>query len=260
VQDSGAAGGERAPRAPHVLVVEDDEALATLICTLLTRAGYEAEAAATGQAGLARLQADDVDLVLLDLMLPDVSGLDICRQLRAAVREVYLPVLILTALASDAQRVEGFAAGADDYITKPFNPQELLSRVRVWAQTRQRLVADHQQLAAQARALHEAERRELAAQVEAVRMAARELTDLVNNKLAVARGTLELVEGEPAVPPPLARMAAQAQQRLQEAAECIQQLERVVRLKIKTTPTGPALDLAGSTRARRLSGARGRGR
>lgn len=248
MQDPGA---DRWDRPPRVLVVEDDEALAMLIHTLLTGGGYGAEVASTGQAALSRLQSDDVDLVLLDLLLPDVSGLDVCRQVRAEVREVYLPILMLTALAGDAQRIEGFEAGADDYITKPFNPQELLSRVRVWLQTRQRLAADHAQLAVQARALHEAERRELAAQVEAVRMAARELTDLVNNKLAVARGTLELVESEEAVPPPLARMAAQAQQRLQEAAESIQQLERVVRLKIKTTPTGPALDLAGSTRARR---------
>jgi DNA-binding response OmpR family regulator len=170
---------------------------------------------------------------------------------RAQASEVYLPVLMLTALASDAQRVEGFAAGADDYITKPFHPDELLSRVRVWLQTRQRLAANQRLLIAQAHALREAERRELTAQVEALKLAARELTDLVNNKVAVAMGTLELLQSEAELPRPLARLAAQAEQRLAEAAASIQQLERVVRLKVKATPTGPALDLAGSTRRRR---------
>jgi DNA-binding response OmpR family regulator len=231
----------------RVLVVEDCEELAALVCTLLTGAGYLAEAVATGQAALARLQAGAVDLVLLDLMLPDMSGMEVCRAVRAQASEVYLPVLMLTALVSDAQRVEGFAAGADDYITKPFLPQELLARVQVWSQTRQRLAVYQQRLDAQTRALQEAERRELTAQLDGIKLAARELTDLINNSLAIAKATLELVELEPQVPPPLQTMAAQAQERLADAGAVIQRLERVVRVQVKQTATGPALDLARST-------------
>src|SRR6478735_2947316 len=94
----------------RVLVVEDHDALAALVYMVLTGAGYLAETAATGQAALARLRAGAVDLVLLDLMLPDMSGLDICREVRAQASEVYLPVLMLTALTSDEHRAEGFAA------------------------------------------------------------------------------------------------------------------------------------------------------
>ncbi len=234
--------------AARVLVVEDDDIVARFILTLLTTAGYQVEWAATGRASVDRLQADETDLVLLDLMLPDMSGLDICRHVRGRLSGVYLPVLILTGLSSDEERLAGFAAGADDYITKPFHPDELLSRVQVWSRTRERLAANHRQLAAQAEALHEAERRALTAQLEAVRLAARELTDLVNNRIATAKGTLELLQHEAELPSPLDRMAAQAEQRLVEAAGFIQQLARVVRFRIKETPTGPALDLARSTR------------
>jgi DNA-binding response OmpR family regulator len=237
-----------AARALRVLVVEDDEAIAGLLRILLTQAGYGVVSAATGRAALAQVDGNAIDLVLLDLMLPDMSGLDLCHHLRSRTGDTYTPILMVTALIGEGQRVAGFAAGADDYIPKPFHPRELLSRVRVWSRTRQQLVAYQARLDAQARALREAERRELAAQVEGIKLAARELTDLVNNKLAVAKGTLELVEIETQVPAPLQRMAARAQERLTEAAAAIQQLERVVAVKVKQTATGPALDLARSTK------------
>lgn len=237
--------------APRVLVVEDDEAVALLLQSLLTRGGCLTQVAPTGREALAQARTGDLDLVLLDLMLPDLSGMELCQELRTRVGEVYLPILMLTGLTSDQERVAGFAAGADDYITKPFSAAELLSRVRVWIQVRQRLVANHQKLTAQAQALQEAEQRAMAAQIEAIHLAARELTDLVNNKLALAKGTLELLQTEADLAPSLQRMAAQAERRLAEAAECIQRLERVVRLKIKPTATGPALDLAASARDRR---------
>jgi DNA-binding response OmpR family regulator len=236
-----------AARAPRVLVVDDDAGVADLVLTLLTQAGYAVESAATGRDALAHLETEDCDLILLDLNLPDMSGLDVCRQLRSRLHGPYLPILMLTALAAEAQRVEGFAAGADDYISKPFYVQELLSRVQVWMQTRQRAAAYQERLDAQARALQEAERRELTAQLEGIKLAARELTDLINNKLSVAKGTLELLESEANVPAPLQTMAARAQERLVEAAEAIQRLERIVQVKVKQTPTGPALDLARST-------------
>jgi DNA-binding response OmpR family regulator len=236
-----------AGRVPRVLVVEDDTPVMDLLCTLLARARYGVASASTGRDALARLQANDIDVVLLDLMLPDMSGLDICRRVRSQLGGTYLPILVLTGLTAEAERVAGFAAGADDYITKPFLPQELLARVQVWSQTRQRLAVYQQRLDAQTRALQEAERRELTAQLDGIKLAARELTDLINNSLAIAKATLELVELEPQVPPPLQTMAAQAQERLADAGAVIQRLERVVRVQVKQTATGPALDLARST-------------
>src|SRR5205814_32813 len=85
-----------------------------------------------------------VDLVLLDLMLPEIDGLELCRQVRARPADaVYLPIVILTALAGEAERRTGFAAGADDYVTKPFDAADLLDRVAVWVRTRTRLQAAH---------------------------------------------------------------------------------------------------------------------
>ncbi len=126
------------PRRPLILVVEDEPSARELIADLLKVAGYDVETAADGGEALARLD-DDVDLMLLDLMLPGVDGLEVCRRLRAHETATHLPVIMLTALASDAQRHAGFSAGADDYLTKPFNNQELLARVHVWLAARRRL-------------------------------------------------------------------------------------------------------------------------
>jgi len=237
----------RALDAPRVLVVEDNQAIAHLVETLLSQEGYAVEAAATGSAALARLETDGIDLVLLDLILPDQNGLEVCRLLREKLATIHLPILMIKALASDEERLEGFDAGADDYITKPFHTEELLSRVRVWSRTRQRLQAYQRRVDAQERALRDAEHRTLTAQVEGIRLAARELSDLVNNRIAMAKGTLELVESEADLPRPLQTMTLHAQERLAEAALAVQQLERVVQITVKQTPTGPALDLARST-------------
>jgi DNA-binding response OmpR family regulator len=119
------------------LVVEDEPATRELVAEVLTTMGYEVETAADGGTALGRLDAD-IDLMLLDVMLPGMDGFEVCRRVRAAESDQHLPIIMLTALASDAQRHAGFAAGADDYLTKPFNTQELLDRVHVWLAARQR--------------------------------------------------------------------------------------------------------------------------
>jgi DNA-binding response OmpR family regulator len=129
------------PARPNVLVIEDDKAVAQLLYQLLRREDYAVETAPTGAAGLDRVRREGVDLVLLDLMLPDMDGLAVCQQMRAIQNDVYLPIIMLTALASDDARHAGFAAGADDYVTKPFKTADLLDRVRVWIRTRQYLKA-----------------------------------------------------------------------------------------------------------------------
>jgi DNA-binding response OmpR family regulator len=122
-----------------ILVIEDDPGIREVLSELLGNKGYTVETASDGDAGLARLRQGGVDLVLLDLMLPDVDGLDLCRRVRARGGEVYVPIIMLTALAGAAERHEGFSAGADDYVLKPFSAEDLLDRVQVWLQARQRL-------------------------------------------------------------------------------------------------------------------------
>jgi DNA-binding response OmpR family regulator len=125
---------------PRILVVEDEPSASDLIADILSGAGYAVETAADGGTALERLDPD-VDLLLLDVMLPGLDGFEVCRRVRAHEAGSHLPIIMLTALASDAQRHAGFAAGADDYLTKPFNTQELLDRVQVWLAARQRAEA-----------------------------------------------------------------------------------------------------------------------
>ena len=113
-----------------VLVVEDEPDLAELVRFHLSQAGFEVELAPTGRAGLEALRRRRPSLVILDLMLPDLSGTEVCRELRSDARLRDLPVLMLTAKAEEVDRVVGFELGADDYVTKPFSPRELALRVR----------------------------------------------------------------------------------------------------------------------------------
>jgi two-component system, OmpR family, response regulator RegX3 len=111
----------------HILVVEDEEALADTIRYGLEREGYEVSIAPDGRAALERFRADRPILVILDLMLPELSGLDVCRAIRA---ESDVPIVIVTAKDAEADKVSGLEIGADDYVTKPFSVRELVSRVR----------------------------------------------------------------------------------------------------------------------------------
>ncbi|MEO8106554.1 MAG: response regulator transcription factor [Actinomycetes bacterium] len=110
-----------------VLVVEDDPTVAEVVVTYLERAGLQAVRAASGAAGLAAFDAHGADLVVLDLMLPDLDGLEVCRRLRTTSD---VPVIMLTALGGEVDRVLGLEVGADDYVTKPFSPRELVLRVQ----------------------------------------------------------------------------------------------------------------------------------
>jgi two-component system, OmpR family, response regulator RegX3 len=124
--DRGAAGMLAAPSA-RVLVVEDESALADSIAYSLSREGFAVLTAMDGEKGLERFRSERPSIVVLDLMLPKLSGLDVCRAIRA---ESQVPILILTAKDSEADKVAGLELGADDYVTKPFSMRELVSRVR----------------------------------------------------------------------------------------------------------------------------------
>jgi two-component system, OmpR family, response regulator RegX3 len=111
----------------RILIVEDEESLAETIRYNLEREGFVTSSAGDGRTALERFRADRPDLVLLDLMLPELSGLDVCRAIRA---QSTVPVIMVTAKDSEADTVAGLELGADDYVTKPFSVRELVSRVR----------------------------------------------------------------------------------------------------------------------------------
>ncbi len=113
--------------AKRVLVVDDEESILELVEYHLQRAGFEVALATTGVEGYRMATATNPDLVILDLMLPDMDGFEVCRRIR---RQSDVPVLMLTARTDDVDKIVGLEIGADDYVTKPFNPRELVARVR----------------------------------------------------------------------------------------------------------------------------------
>ncbi len=114
-------------RSPHILVVDDDREIRDLLARFLKKHSYRVEVAADGREMFQRLESGRFDLVVLDLMLPGEDGLSLCRRLRA---ESDLPVIMLTALDEETDRIVGLEMGADDYLAKPFNPRELLARIK----------------------------------------------------------------------------------------------------------------------------------
>ncbi len=110
----------------HLLVIDDDPGLASLLAEYLGGRGYRVSTAEDGPTGLARLRQGDVELVILDIMMPGMDGFEVLRQIR---RDRQLPVIMLTARGEDLDRIIGLELGADDYLSKPFNPRELLARV-----------------------------------------------------------------------------------------------------------------------------------
>jgi two-component system, OmpR family, response regulator RegX3 len=114
-------------RPARILLVEDEEALAESVRYSLAREGFEVSLAGDGRVAIERFRRDEPDLVILDLMLPELSGLDVCRMIRA---DSTVPIVMVTAKDSEADKVAGLELGADDYVTKPFSVRELVSRVR----------------------------------------------------------------------------------------------------------------------------------
>jgi DNA-binding response OmpR family regulator len=110
-----------------VLIVEDEASIASFISLYLKNSGYEVRSAASGAEAVRQLQAGPISLILLDLMLPDVDGIELARRLR---QRWDIPILMLTARDEDVDKIIGLEVGADDYMTKPFNPRELVARVK----------------------------------------------------------------------------------------------------------------------------------
>ncbi len=116
-----------ATKTQTVLVVEDEASIASFVSAYLKNAGYGVRTAATGGEALRQVAAEKPALVVLDLMLPDIDGIEVCKRIR---QESDLPILMMTAREEDVDKIIGLEVGADDYLTKPFNPRELVARVR----------------------------------------------------------------------------------------------------------------------------------
>jgi two-component system phosphate regulon response regulator PhoB len=115
---------------PRILIIEDERALTEVLEYNLRREGYETAVAHDGQEGLRKARTLLPDLILLDLMLPTVDGLEVCRELRAGEHTRTIPILMLTAKAEETDQVVGFSLGADDYVTKPFSVKVLIQRLK----------------------------------------------------------------------------------------------------------------------------------
>jgi two-component system, OmpR family, alkaline phosphatase synthesis response regulator PhoP len=113
-----------------ILVIEDEKDIQELLQLYLKRDGYDVHIAKDGETGLRKASRERYDLVLLDLMLPQVDGLEVCRNLRSRPQTSDIPIIMITAKAEESDRIVGLEMGADDYITKPFSPREVLARVK----------------------------------------------------------------------------------------------------------------------------------
>ena len=122
----------------RVLVVEDDPDISALVARYLEKAGYTATRVTSGRDALDAVRAKAPDLIVLDVMLPHVDGLEVCRLLRAHEHTASIPIIMLTARAEESERIVGLEMGADDYIPKPFSPNELVARVRALLRRSQR--------------------------------------------------------------------------------------------------------------------------
>jgi len=113
-----------------VLVIDDERDLIELVSYNLKKEGYLVKGAYDGESGLAMAVRDLPDIVLVDLMLPGIDGLDVCRRLRSETRTARIPIIMLTAKSAESDRIVGLELGADDYVTKPFSPRELAARIK----------------------------------------------------------------------------------------------------------------------------------
>lgn len=129
---------------PRILLIEDDENITELVRYNLERAEYVVDAVADGEDGLYRASQEAPDLILLDWMLPNLSGLEICRQLRRNTATQNVPIIMLTARADEPDRIRGLEIGADDYICKPFSPKELIARMQAVLRRLRPALAGHE--------------------------------------------------------------------------------------------------------------------
>ena len=116
--------------AQKILIVDDEPDITALVAYNLKKAGYAVASASDGEEALSRVREDRFDLILLDLMLPGIHGMELCRILRNNEKTAHIPIIMLTARGEETDKIRGLETGADDYMTKPFSPKELIARVK----------------------------------------------------------------------------------------------------------------------------------
>ena len=182
--------GEQRSQNPVILIVDDNPANVKVIIDYLTEYGFQIMVARTGEAGLELARQDRPDLILLDVVLPGADGFEVCRRLKADGRTRQIPVILMTILTSVEDKLKGFQAGSVDYITKPFQAEEVLARVRIHLQLRELTEHLEQKVAERTEALHSANaqlQRELAERKkaeEALRLLNMELDHRVLDRTA----------------------------------------------------------------------------
>jgi len=194
-----------------ILVVDDDESTTFILRKRLERAGYQVAVAANMDEGLKALDERPFDLVLSDVMMPQASGMEFCRRIRACGRLRHIPVILVSARDEVESIVAGLDAGADDYLPKPFNPEELLARVRT-----QLRIKDLQEQ------LLEAEQQKVVGQLAGA--AAHEINQPLTILMGYAEMLLKMVEGEP-------ELAGRVKAILQSADEIAGVVKRIQRLR-----------------------------
>src|SRR5262245_58743629 len=126
----GACDNGAPPPLMHILVAEDDREIAELIALYLQKSGWSTHVVSAGDTALMYARRHPVDFIILDVMMPGLSGLEVCRALRGDRATASIPIIMVTARAEESDRIAGLELGADDYVAKPFSPNELVARVR----------------------------------------------------------------------------------------------------------------------------------
>ncbi len=204
--------------APKILVVDDQPINVQLLKRKLEKSGINVTTAYNGHDALLCVEADKPDLILLDVMMPDMDGIEVCQRLQASENSRSIPIIFVTARNSKEGKIEGLGVGAVDYITKPIDLDETLARV----QTQLRFVAINREMIELQRRLAEARR---AATIGAVTQG---VAHNLNNLLGVALGYLDLIASHPEKPDQVKRNALQVDQALQRIVSIIRQLSSLV--------------------------------
>jgi len=160
--------------AKKILIVEDEKDILQLVKLYLDKEGYRTVTASTGSEGLKQVRAEKPDLVVLDLMLPEIDGLEVCKRLRSAPETAMLPIIMLTAKAEESDTIIGLELGADDYVTKPFSPKTLVARVKALLRRLERKPEEGQPRYTYGNLVMDLARHELTVQGEEVPLTAKE--------------------------------------------------------------------------------------
>lgn len=239
----------------RVLIAEDDPVSRLILQRAVERFGHECRAVSNGAQAWSLYQDGSFDVVLTDWVMPELDGLELCRRIRQHPGSIYTYVILLSVLNERGHFLMGMHAGADDYLAKPLDSEELQARLAGAA----RISRLHHRLAEQnahlERLLHEqqalavtlAETAEARGRLEGVTLAAREMVHLLTNDLTLAVGAVEVARERGDLEPDLDHLLRDVEAGLAAAERHLHELQRVVRVKTKDTPVGPSLDLSQST-------------